>query len=136
LDNVFSEEYTSVIEKIKTESSTTLDAENEIFGFDHATVGLWLCTKWKLPSALIFPIAYHHNVEKSDLDNMLNVSIVHLADIICHKAGIGNYGDSTVPPLNELAKETLQITIEDIDTMGENLLSEEEKVQAFISAIQ
>jgi len=136
LDNVFSEEYTSVIEKVKTESSTTLDAENEIFGFDHATVGLWLCTKWKLPSALIFPIAYHHNVEKSDLDNMLNVSIVHLADIICHKAGIGNYGDSTVPPLNELAKETLQITTEDIDTMGENLLSEEEKVQAFISAIQ
>ena len=136
LDSVFSNEYKSVMDKVKTESLYTLDAEKNIFGFDHADVGLWLCSKWKLPPALILPIAYHHQVEKADKDNMLNVSIVHLADIISHKAGMGNYEDTTIPPLNELARESLHVNEEAIDSMVEDLLREEEKVQAFISAIQ
>jgi len=136
LDNVFSIEYRSVMDKVKAESSYALDAEKNIFGFDHADVGLWLCSKWKLPPALILPIAYHHHVENADKANMLNVSIVHLADIISHKAGMGNYGDATIPPLNELAKEMLQVNEEAIETMVKDLLNEEEKVQAFISAIQ
>ncbi len=136
LDNVFCKEYTLVMDKVTTEGLYPLDAEKNIFGFDHADVGLWLCSKWKLPPALILPIAYHHQIEKADKVNMLNVSIVHLADIISHKAGMGNYGDAAIPPLNELAREILQVNEEAIETMVEALLSEEEKVQAFISAIQ
>jgi putative nucleotidyltransferase with HDIG domain len=136
LDNAFSKEYKLVMEKVKTESINTLEAEKEILGFGHTDVGLWLCSKWKLPPSLILPIAYHHQVEEADQDNILNVAIVHLADIVSHKAGIGNNGDSTIPPLSEVAKETLQINEEDMDSMVEDLLSEEEKVQAFISAIQ
>jgi len=136
LDSAFNTEYTSVMKKVKAENSTTLDAEKEFFGFDHADVGLWLCSKWKLPPALILPIGYHHDVEKADQNTMLNVSIVHLADIIAHKAGMGNYVDATIPPLNESAQEMLQINEADIDTMVEDLLSEEEKVQAFMDAIQ
>jgi putative nucleotidyltransferase with HDIG domain len=136
LDNAFSKEYKLVMEKVKTESINTLEAEKEILGFGHTDVGLWLCSKWKLPPSLILPIAYHHQVEEADQDNILNVAIVHLADIVSHKAGIGNNGDSTILPLSEVAKETLQINKEDMDSMVEDLLSEEEKVQAFISAIQ
>lgn len=136
LDNVFSNEYRSVMDTVKTESSFALDAEKDIFGFDHADVGLWLCSKWKLPPALILPIAYHHHVENADKLAMLNVSIVHLADIISHKGGMGNYEDATIPPLNESAKEILQVNEDAIETMVEDLKSEEEKVQAFISAIQ
>ena len=136
LDSVFSSEYRSVMDQVKTESSFALDAEKDIFGFDHADVGLWLCSKWKLPPALLLPIAYHHNVEHADKLTMLTVSIVHLADIIAHKGGMGNYGDATIPPLNESAKAILQVNEEAIKAMVEDLMSEEEKVQAFISAIQ
>jgi len=136
LDNVFSKEYKSVMETVKTEKINTIDAEKKILGFDHADVGLWLCTKWKLPPALILPIAYHHQVKKADKDNILNVSIVHLADTICHKAGMGSYVNATIPPFQEAAKKTLQINEEDLGPMVEDLQSEEEKVQAFISAIK
>jgi len=136
LDNVFSKEYKSVMETVKTEKINTIDAEKKILGFDHADVGLWLCTKWKLPPALILPIAYHHQVKKADKDNILNVSIVHLADTICHKAGMGSYVNATIPSFQEAAKKTLQINEEDLGPMVEDLQSEEEKVQAFISAIK
>ena len=136
LDNVFNKEYKAVMEKIKTGNSSTLDAEKEILGVDHADVGLWLCTKWKLPPALILPIAYHHQVEKADKDTILNVSVVHLADIVCHKAGMGNYGNATIPPFQEAAQKTLQINEEDMGPMVEDLQCEEEKIEAFISAIK
>jgi putative nucleotidyltransferase with HDIG domain len=136
LDSLFSMEYKSVMEKVKTEKINTLDAEKEILGFSHADVGLWICNKWNLPPALVLPIAYHHQVEKADQDNIFNVSIVHLADIICHKAGIGNNGDSTILSPNEVARATLKINEADIASLVEELQSEEEKVQAFISAIQ
>ena len=136
LDNVFSKEYDFVADKVHVEGMSTLDAENELFGFDHADVGLWLCTKWKLPAPLIMPIAHHHRVEKADQNSVLSVSTVHLADIISHKAGFGNYLNATIPHLNELAKETLRINAEDMDVMTEDILSEEEKVQAFINAIK
>ena len=136
LDNTFSKEYKSVIEKVKTESVNIVDAEKEILGFGHADVGLWICNKWKLPPSLILPIAHHHQVEKADQDTIRDVAIVHLADIVCHKAGIGTNGDTVIPSLNELAQETLQINEGDIETMVEVLQSEEEKVQAFISAIR
>ena len=136
IDNAFRKEYKSVMEKVKTENSNALDAEKEVLGFDHADVGLWLCTKWKLPPALILPIAHHHQVAKADKDNILNVSIVHLADIICHKAGMGSYGNAPEPSLQDAAKKALQINEKDIDSMLEDLKCEEEKVQAFISAIK
>jgi HD-like signal output (HDOD) protein len=136
LDNLFSKEYKLVMEKAKTESISTLDAEKAILGFGHTDVGLWLCNKWKLPLTLILPIAYHHQVDEADQDNILNVSIVHLADIVCHKAGIGNNADSSVPSLNKGVKEKLGINEEVIDTIVQELQSEEEKVQAFINSIQ
>jgi len=136
LDNVFTSEYRSVMNRVKAESIYAVNAEKNIFGFDHADVGLWVCSKWKLPPALILPIAYHHQVENADKLDMLNVSIVHLADIISHKAGMGNYGDATTLPLNESAKAMLRVSEGAIETMVEDLLREEEKVQAFIRAIQ
>ena len=74
-------------------------------------------------------------MKKADKDNILNVSIVHLADIICHKAGMGSCKNAPVPSFQEAATKTLQINEEDIDPMAEELKSEEEKVQAFISEI-
>jgi putative nucleotidyltransferase with HDIG domain len=136
LDNVFNKEYKAVLENVKTEKSSTLDAEKEILGFDHADVGLWLCTKWKLPPVLILPIAYHHQVEKADKDTILNVSIVHLADIVCHKADMGHYENALIPPFQEAAKNILRINEEDMGPMVEDLQGEEEKVEAFISAIK
>ncbi len=136
LSSLYGKEYKSVREKVDTEGINTLDAENEILGFGHSDVGLWLCNKWKLPSSVIAPIAYHHKVDEAQKEDIINVSIVHLADIVCYGAGIGNNGNCAVPLFNKAAKDKLHIEERDIDNMTKDLQGEEEKVQAFMNSIQ
>jgi putative nucleotidyltransferase with HDIG domain len=135
LDNLFSKEYKIVLEKSEKEEVNSIDAEKEILGFDHSEVGLWLCEKWQFPPSLVMPIAYHHMVDESDQENILQTSVLHLADIITKKADIGNSGDNTIPCFQKIAEETLRIKEEETDEIVKELQSEEEKVQAFISSI-
>ncbi len=135
INNFFAEEYRIVLEEVQREEVSIVDVEKEILGFSHADVGGWLSSKWSFPPSLNFPIAYHHQVGEVDQENILQVSIVHLADIICKKAKISNSGDNGIPYFQKAAKETLQIKEEEIDSIVKELQSEEEKVQAFINSI-
>jgi putative nucleotidyltransferase with HDIG domain len=135
LNDFFTEEYRMILEKVQREEVSIVDVEKETLGFSHTDVGGWLSSKWSFPPSLNFPIAYHHQVGEVDQENILQVSIVHLADIICKKAKIGNSGDNGIPYFQKIAKETLQIKEEEIDSIIKELQSEEEKVQAFINSI-
>ena len=135
LNDFFAEEYRMILEKVQREEVSIVDVEKETLGFSHADVGGWISSKWSFPPSLNFPIAYHHQVGEADQENILQVSIVHLADIICKKAKICNSGDNGIPYFQKTAKETLQIKEEEIDSIIKELQSEEEKVQAFINAI-
>jgi len=136
LDNFFTREYKMVLEKAQVERANLVDVEKEILGFTHADVGKLVSSKWKFPPSLIFPIAYHHQVEEVDQEYILLTSIVHLADIICKKAGIGNSGDSNIPLFQKAATKRLCIKEKEIEYMIKELQNEEEKVQTFLSAIQ
>jgi putative nucleotidyltransferase with HDIG domain len=135
-DNLFSGEYKIILEKATTENLPTETVEKEILGFSHADVGFWLGSKWQLPPSLTLPIAYHHQVDEAEQGDLLPVSIVHLADIACKKAGIGSSGDNVIPPFQQAAKESLRLEDEDLDSLVEDLQKDEEKVQAFMNAIK
>ena len=135
LDNLFSKEYSIVLDRSKKEEVSSIEVEKEMLGFDHSDVGLWLCEKWQFPPSLVMPIAYHHKVDESDQENILQTSVVHLADIITKKASIGNSGDNTIPCFQKIAEDTLRISKEETNEIIKELQSEEEKVQAFINSI-
>lgn len=135
LDNLFNKEYSIVVERSKKEEVSSIEVEKEILGFDHSEVGLWLCEKWQFPPSLVMPIAYHHKVDESDQENILQTSVLHLADIITKKASIGNSGDNAIPCFQKIAEDTLRIRKEETGEIVKELQSEEEKVQAFISSI-
>jgi putative nucleotidyltransferase with HDIG domain len=135
LDNLFSKEYRIVLEKSKKEKVSSIEVEKEILGFGHADVGLWLCTKWKFPPSLILPIAHHHKVDEADQENILQVSVVHLADILSKKASIGNSGDTSIPCFQKIAEDTLRIKEKETDKLVKELQGEEEKVRAFIDSL-
>lgn len=65
-------------------------AEQDILGVDHATVGKWLSEKWKLPQIFIQAIWLHHHALSAiqDLDFVKQkevVSTIRLANIVAHK---------------------------------------------------
>jgi len=136
LDNFFTQEYGKVLEKVYQNGISMIEAEEEVIGFNHADVGGLLCDRWKFPSILVAPISFHHQLEKADAKHLQMTSVVHLADILCKRAQIGNGGDNKICPPHSLAKEHLKLEEPDLDTIVEELKQEEEKVTSFFHAIK
>jgi HD-like signal output (HDOD) protein len=72
-------------------------AEVETLGFDHAYIGEILLKKWKLPLVLEQAVAHHHAPLKSSFP--MEVSIVHLSDILANTLEMGTSGERLIPPL-------------------------------------
>jgi len=108
LDTYFREDFTRVVIMVKEKEILIRDAEQQLLGFDHAAVGSFVADKWNLPPAVIKVIRFHHNPPLAN-ESMRMAAIVHLADILCRAIGIGNGGDSKVPPINEESWKLLSL---------------------------
>lgn len=84
------------------------EAEQEVIGTDHAEVGGWLAKSWFLPDKLSEPIAWHHDVAKSE-NHRIKTSVVHVADVLIKASGFGNSGDQLVPSIQQVAWDTLKL---------------------------
>ncbi|MCK9444107.1 MAG: HDOD domain-containing protein [Tissierellaceae bacterium] len=99
-------EFKEVLSKVSSEGVTFLDAENEIFGYDHAEIGGIVAEKWNLPAVLIDAIKYHHTPDLSNINPVL-VSIVHIADAMTMMMGVGIGLDGLSYNFSETALNTL-----------------------------
>ena len=93
------------------------DAERDILGFDHAVIAALLCENWNLPRSISFGIRHHHQPSSAG-DHQLS-HIVHLADYLTIKAGVGGGGKASCQALDEanrsmvpLAPDTLRTAVE------------------------
>ncbi|MBW2086075.1 MAG: HDOD domain-containing protein [Deltaproteobacteria bacterium] len=123
LEDKARDEIVALVQKKKT---SRYEAENEVLGFTHAQVGLWLAEHWKLPQSLAEPMCYHHQPEKAR-HAPKQTAIVHLANIIIRARGFGFGGDPYVPPLSKEAWELLGLKTDDfqdiLEEMEPNLLN-------------
>jgi len=106
-------------EVVEKEQISVYEAEEDILGFTHATVGKWLSKKWNLPPTLADPIAYHHapGLARSAPQQ---TAIVHLANVLVRARGFGFGGDNLVPQIDMKAWEVLRIS----DTILEEIINE------------
>jgi putative nucleotidyltransferase with HDIG domain len=93
------------------------DAERDIFGFDHAVIAAILCETWNLPRSISFGIRHHHQPSSAG-DHQLS-HIVHLADYMTIRAGVGVAGTAVGQELDQsslsllpLDPDTLNATVE------------------------
>jgi len=85
------------------------EAEKDILGFTHATVGKWLCQEWYLPNKLAYPITYHHQPNLSEFA-IQSTAVVHVADSLVRGIGFGFAGDNFVPKIDNRAWDILGIS--------------------------
>ena len=87
----------------------TIEAEEQVFGFDHAVIGAALCRHWHLPEAIAEAIEDHHRFGgKHDLiPNAEEYSsfseVIHLADAVALGLNLESDPIATVPPVSEAA---------------------------------
>lgn len=103
-----SEAEKDILKLIQDRQMYTLEAEREIIDTDHAEVGGWLSKSWFLPDKLSEPIAFHHDVANSK-NHRIKTAVVHIADMLICASGIGNSGETFVPPIQKIAWDTLKL---------------------------
>ena len=113
------EESSLIEEAVEKKEISVYEAEEDILGFNHATVGKWLSKKWNLPRTLADPIAYHHSPGLAKLAPQ-QTAIVHLADVLVRARDFGFGGDNLVPQIDLKAWETLHIS----DAILEQIINE------------
>ncbi len=100
----------AVIGKCMGQGTTYHKEEQTCLGFDHADAGLALLSKWKIPTAILDPVACHHKPYAAE-QYPLEAAVVHLSDIICHAMEFGRTGEQGVPPLDEAAWERINVPV-------------------------
>lgn len=123
------EEFRLLCELARKRGGGIWKIERELFGFDHAEIGKWICEKWTLPAKLGIPIGFHHEPEKAP-EFRLRTSIVSAANIIVNALGCqGVQGisleDFPAVVLSDLklTKGTLKTLVQKIEPEMEGLSS-------------
>ncbi|MGI4790005.1 MAG: HDOD domain-containing protein [Janthinobacterium lividum] len=96
---------------------TYSEAEQAVFGFDHAEAGAYLLERWNLPASLVTAVRYHHIPLEAPTDSPLP-SLIHVADAICMTLGIGLGMDGLAYLLQPEALTRLHLTPADFEEVA------------------
>jgi putative nucleotidyltransferase with HDIG domain len=88
----------SEVWKIKKEEGITFyEAEKKIESFNHAQIGGYMASKWKLPPALADAISRHHSISYMAVDVDL-LKVIHSANIIINSLNLT--GEDSLEKIN------------------------------------
>jgi len=77
----FHEEWETIVSLVNEKGISRLDAEREVFLFDHGVLGAMLMDMWDVPKPITNGVRYHHCPEQADEDRE-NAICVHLGNIL------------------------------------------------------
>jgi len=63
-------------------------AENMVLGTNHADIGAQILTQWSLPPNIVNAVRWHHAPESTGKNDTM-LDIVHVANVLCLRIGIG-----------------------------------------------
>ena len=124
-------EYREVINHAKASGQPLWMAESEILGFDHATIGLWICKEWTLPAKLATPIGYHHTPGEAP-EHARRVAVVSLADILVRGMGSGAEDDLPLEPADPFIEKEIPLTLQLLEQLVEKVEPEIESVKDLV----
>jgi putative nucleotidyltransferase with HDIG domain len=81
-----------VMERCYNEELPFHEAERSVYHYSHEEVGSLVTRKWNFPDTLTETVRRHHDFAFSDLNDLSLLhltAIVALADMFCHRLGIG-----------------------------------------------
>lgn len=70
------DDYGPVLERWHANGADLATLEREAFGWDHATVAMWMCDDWGFPDRIAEAIGAHHGTDDNELVALPAVSLV------------------------------------------------------------
>jgi signal transduction histidine kinase/HD-like signal output (HDOD) protein len=126
-------EYKRVTDLVRELKVSFMEAEKEIFGFDHSDVSAFLFKYWELSDNLIVPVRNHHrSIEHLTQNPDSTTSIVAIANEIAHISGFNTLPDE--PPY-EVSKQLISMLGLDQPSMDRILTDSREYLETFAEAL-
>jgi len=128
----FPDHYHEVMVYRRENDCHVLDAEREVLGFDHATIGLALADYWSFPGAMRDAIALHHSPRE---DGVVDIPVlVHVAEAMAHALDVNGDEDELVPVLSDRAWHSLNLDGATFDAICGHAEAEFEKACQILRA--
>ena len=134
LDRCFADYYAAVIKQVQNGKLFIAEAEYKCLGLTHADVGEQLAIEWKFAEKYLYSIALHHNPNRATRYQRL-VGLVHMADIMCRRAGYGSGGDDLVPDYNETVLDHFALGDRGVIILEETANEQLEAADGFLAAL-
>lgn len=128
LSEYVAEEFAQILQRVKEQQCSFVEAEQHILGFCHQEIGGRIGEQWKLPDALIRCIRYHHDPGVLDPPDPL-VDTVYLANCVCLLMGIGLGADGLSYRADEAVMQRHGLREQDLEAVSVEIVSELERVQ-------
>ena len=131
LDRYFHEQYQKVVQILVKERRPAMDVEMEVLNINHAEVGGWLAFRWKFPEVLVASIENHHDLVSSNEEYLKEALIVHLANVLTKRAGIGLCYETPFPEPNPMVQTHLHLSPEIVTSITDELQDHRDGISEF-----
>jgi putative nucleotidyltransferase with HDIG domain len=127
------EEFKQVCELAQREHICFHEAEMEVMGVTHASLGASLLEKWNLPSSTVIPIEYHHYSELPT-DFREEAALLKLANLMLRAEGYGYVADHSIPEFHEEIAEELDLEVGDLHMLSNEICDQMAGIPRYIGA--
>lgn len=128
LDIYFPDSYRCVLNKLDNGRRTSMEAEDEVLGFTHPEVGMWVAQRWKFPKSIIFSIANHHGMIADDARYRSLTATVRVANHLCLQEGICLSNQAVVEPFEDSIPETIGLKAESVKELRDDLAARKDSI--------
>jgi putative nucleotidyltransferase with HDIG domain len=87
------ESFAQIMELVCREECSFLEAEERLFGINHASIGGKIAERWNFPQEISMAIAFHHRPDLTEDNESISPWLLYLADQICSMMGVGGGQD-------------------------------------------
>lgn len=135
MDLFMSDEFGAALKMAKEQKKPLISAEFDTAGIDHATLGGWLCGKWRMNEDIMLPILWHHDPDSGPPEYWESAALCHMANYICNREQIGDGGDLTEPVCVQSVWKRLGLTVHDISDIVDEVHEESKKSDILMSLV-
>lgn len=92
MNTLDSQQFQSVMQKCYNDKISFQEAEQQVYSYTHAEAGGMVIKKWNFPDILMNAVLSHHSFDFAEDEDPYQIKLscaVGLANIFCHKLGIG-----------------------------------------------
>jgi len=131
------EKFQEVMQRSYNDGIDFEQAEKTLFPYTHEEVGALVIKKWNFPDHLMKAVMAHHSLALAEDEDPYLVRltcVVSLANIFCHRYGIGTIaGEEEIDVAATLPATTLGLTAEKVEELLFNFKEAYDKDQTFFT---